>query len=61
MTNKPKWVLAKIKEKLKNILLNNPDKSLNDISVASLGLAFKPDIDDLRGSPALNVLRNYVI
>ncbi len=53
---KPKWVVAKINEevhKLKSEGLKRP-------RVALLGLAFKPDIDDLRESPAVSIARELI-
>ncbi|MGP5174565.1 UDP-N-acetyl-D-mannosamine dehydrogenase [Psychrobacter immobilis] len=49
--NKPKWVIEKIiaeVDKLKEQGVETP-------VVALLGLAFKPNIDDLRESPAVNI------
>jgi len=46
---KPEWVLQKILASIANHSLNKP-------TVACLGLAFKPDIDDLRESPALHIV-----
>lgn len=45
--NKPNFVIQKIKERVKGIL---------QPKIACLGLAFKPDIDDLRESPALDIV-----
>lgn len=45
--DKPNFVIKKIKERVKGIL---------QPKIACLGLAFKPDIDDLRESPALDIV-----
>jgi UDP-N-acetyl-D-mannosaminuronic acid dehydrogenase len=55
--HKPEWVLNKIREVLKDYLLANPDKTAREVTIACFGLAFKPDIDDLRESPALEICR----
>ena len=51
---KPEWVIGKVNEAVINAL-QNTGKGINDIKIACLGLAFKPDIDDLRESPALKI------
>lgn len=40
--------------------MDQSGKAAKDLTVACYGLAFKPDIDDLRESPALNIARDLV-
>ena len=54
---KPNWVVDKVKLEIANFLQANPTKTSKDVTVACYGLAFKPDIDDLRESPAIKITR----
>ena len=58
--NKPAWVIEKVKEKVEQFLSDHPAKERKDVTVACFGLAFKPDIDDLRESPALQITRELI-
>ena len=50
--SKPLFVLNKVNQAVQAI-----GKDTSKLSIACLGLAFKPDIDDLRESPALSIAR----
>jgi UDP-N-acetyl-D-mannosaminuronic acid dehydrogenase len=50
---KPDWVVDKINCEIDKLIAQGIDKP----TVALLGLAFKPDIDDLRESPAVEIAK----
>lgn len=55
--SKPEWVINKVKQAVAEYLMENPDKTAKDVTIACFGLAFKADIDDLRESPALSIAK----
>ena len=55
---KPDWVLAKVSAAVASILAARPDAAPRDVRIVCYGLAFKPDIDDLRESPASAIVKS---
>lgn len=55
--SKPGWVLQQIQAAVGAHIAKYPGKKEKDVIIAVYGLAFKPDIDDLRESPALEISR----
>jgi UDP-N-acetyl-D-glucosamine dehydrogenase len=47
----PRYVVGKVQD-----ALNSQGKALKGSRVLVLGVAYKPDIDDLRESPAIDVI-----
>jgi UDP-N-acetyl-D-mannosaminuronic acid dehydrogenase len=58
--SKPDWVISKVKLALAEFLQSNPNKTVKDVTIACYGLAFKPDIDDLRESPAMHIAEQII-
>lgn len=54
--NKPNWVIEKVNVEIDRLKSEGVEKP----TVALLGLAFKPDIDDLRESPAVNIAQKMI-
>lgn len=59
--SKPEWVIDQVKIKIAEFLQANPEKTIKDVTIACYGLAFKPDIDDLRESPALEITKKLAL
>jgi UDP-N-acetyl-D-mannosaminuronic acid dehydrogenase len=55
--NKPTWVIDKVKLAIAEYLLAHAEKTAKDVTIACFGLAFKPNIDDLRESPAVEIVK----
>lgn len=54
--SKPAWVLAKVDDAVEAFLRDHPGRSPESIRIVCFGLTFKPDIDDIRESPALRIV-----
>ncbi|WP_312319463.1 UDP-N-acetyl-D-mannosamine dehydrogenase [Atlantibacter hermannii] len=52
--HKPHWVLERVKATFADCL-NASGKRASELKIACFGLAFKPNIDDLRESPAMEI------
>ena len=55
--HKPHWVLGKVNAAIESLVATGRDESA--ITVVLLGLSFKPNIDDLRESPALLIAKKF--
>lgn len=55
---KPDWVIGKVSQAVLDFSAENPAKKIGEIKIACFGLAFKPDIDDLRESPSLGIAKS---
>jgi UDP-N-acetyl-D-mannosaminuronic acid dehydrogenase len=49
--NKPNFVISNVKK-----IIDTVDCLIHEVSIACLGISFKADIDDLRESPALDIV-----
>ncbi|SFN51522.1 UDP-N-acetyl-D-mannosaminuronic acid dehydrogenase [Izhakiella capsodis] len=52
--SKPAWVIEQVKKMLADCLTETNQRP-SEVTIACFGLAFKPDIDDLRESPAMTI------
>lgn len=60
---RPARVIARVEKAVSGFLLAHTDRNKDSLKIACYGVAFKPNIDDLRESPALKITadmaRNY--
>lgn len=55
--SKPSWVIGKVESAISKFLELHPQRKVEDIVIACFGLSFKPNIDDLRESPAVDIAK----
>jgi UDP-N-acetyl-D-mannosaminuronic acid dehydrogenase len=53
--SKPGWVIGRVKAAVADCLADS-GKRAEELTLACFGLAFKPDIDDLRESPSMSIV-----
>lgn len=58
--SKPMWVLSKLKDAVLAFLRDNDGVMASDVIINCYGLAFKPNIDDLRESPAMRIVKEVL-
>lgn len=51
---KPQWVIERVKAAVADCL-SETDRRASEVTLACFGLSFKPNIDDLRESPAMSI------
>ena len=56
--HKPEWVLQQVAQAVESCLAAKPEMRKTDLTISVYGLAFKPNIDDLRESPAVDIALN---
>lgn len=52
---KPEWVIKQVIDAVEAYSKKHPEMQRNEVIIGCFGLAFKPDIDDLRESPAIEI------
>lgn len=55
--SKPNWVIEKIKSAAFDLLKERPECKKQSIDINCYGLTFKPNIDDVRESPAVEIVK----
>lgn len=55
--SKSDWVISKIKSIILDFLNENSTRTIQEIEIAFYGLTFKPNIDDLRESPSMEIVK----
>lgn len=58
--NKENWVVEKVMTAVSELLQRMPEKKMYDITILCLGMTFKPNVEDLRESPAIRIIKTIL-